>query len=133
MNKVIAATVSIIIAIFPTMASAEKLWGHDVWAAMCVPPKGENYYIGVTSAGFAKVNMDGKVIALYPNIESVSVNQGVALEIVASNSTERAVAEFDIRYGAKWVSSPKDDPSSGNWANLGAGIDCGAVHYSDSK
>jgi hypothetical protein len=38
----------IMIAIFPQIASAEKIWGHDVWIAQCVPARGDSYWIGVS-------------------------------------------------------------------------------------
>jgi len=111
MNKVIAVTVGIMIAIFPAIASAEKLWGHDAWYALCVPPRGETYMIGVADDGFAKLTKEGKIIDLYPKIESVNVYYST-LRIIASKSTERAVADFNTREGSAWRTSSKNDVNS---------------------
>jgi hypothetical protein len=116
MNKVTAVTIGITIAIFPTMASAEKLWGHDGWYSLCVPPRGESYLIGVADDGFAELTapVPGKtsdIIDLYPKIESVNVYYST-LRIIASNSTERAVADFNSNGGSAWRTSPKGDVNS---------------------
>lgn len=123
MNKVIYVTVGIMIAIFPAMASAEKLWGHDGWRALCVPPRGEPYLIVVADDGFGTMTAtipekDRKIINLYPKLEKVEIFAGKSLEIEASNSTTRVYASFGpsiqgTEGRSAWSTSPINQHNAG--------------------
>jgi hypothetical protein len=130
MTKVKCLTVAFVAAIAMTSpVSAEKLWGHDVWIAQCVPARGDSYWIAVSSDGFVTMSMDRtKILARYPNLEEVSVNNTV-LHIIASNSTERVAADFDIRSSTLWRLYQKDDVNSRPRSLLssGGGVECSAA------
>jgi hypothetical protein len=126
MTKV-CLTVALVAALTMTSpVSAEKIWGHDVWIAQCVPARGDSYWIGVSSNGFATVSMDKtKILAEYPNLEEVYVNNTI-LHIIASNSTERAAVDFNTISSTKWKLFRKGDVNS-RPSDVEGGVECSAA------